>query len=144
MDVYSFQDFTLTLEQEGYPTLSTVGQGIGEATVTYTDNKNESNVASDGVTVFSKIRSDVGGLSVSMQQTSSLHKLLIKRFNDLYYADNTTDWASMNGILKNKSTGEQKILKGIAFQKIPDNAHGRTAGMVTWEFDVAYVSTNII
>lgn len=144
MDVYSFQDFTLTLEQEGYPTLSTVGQGIGDASVSYTDEKNEAQVASDGVTVFSKIRSDVGGLSVSMQQTSSLHKLLIKRFNDLYYTNDTTDWASMNGILKNKSTGEQKVLKGIAFKKIPDNAHGRTAAMVTWEFDVAYVSTNII
>jgi hypothetical protein len=50
----------------------------------------------------------------------------------------------MNGILKNKSTGEQKILKGIAFKKIPDNAHGRTVASVTREFDVAYVSTNII
>lgn len=144
MDVYSFQDFTLTLEQDGYPTLSTVGQGIGSATVTYSESKNESLVASDGVTVFSKIRNDMGGLSVEMQQTSSLHKLLVKRFNDLYYASDTTDWASMNGILKNKSTGEQKILKGIAFQKIPDNSHQRTAQMVTWEFDVAYVSTNII
>lgn len=144
MDVYSFQDFTLTLEQDGFATLSTVGQGIGEASVSQNESKNDSQVASDGVVVFSKIRDDRGSLSLNLQQTSSLHKLLIKRFNELYYDTDTTNWASMNGVLKNKSTGEQKILKGIAFTTIPQNSHQRTAQMVTWEFDVAYVSTNII
>ena len=146
MEVYSFQDFTLTLKQDGFADLSTVGQGIGEVTVSYaTDSFNDaSNIASDGIIVFSKIKQDNGLLSITMQQTSSLHKNLIKRFNALYFTEDTSIWASMNGVLKNKSTGEQKILKNIAFHKIPDNQNQRTVQMVTWEFDVGYLSTNII
>lgn len=146
MEVYSFQDATLTLSQDGFADLSTAGQGIGEIVISYAaDSFNDAgNIASDGVVVFSKIKQDNGTLSITCQQTSSLHKNLVKRFNALYYSEDTSIWASMNGIFKNKSTGEQKILKGVAFHKIPDNSNQRTVQNVTWEFDVANLSTNII
>lgn len=145
MEVYSFQDFTLTLTQPDFARLSTAGQGIGSVSVSYAvDSYTDVNVASDGTTVFSKIKQDNGTLSITMQQTSSLHKNLVKRFNALYFTDDTSVWASMNGVLKNKSTGEQKILKNIAFTKIPENQNGRTVQDVTWEFEVGYISSNII
>ena len=82
-EVYSFQDATLTLSQDGFPDLSTAGQGIGEIVISYAaDSFNDaSNIASDGVVVFSKIKQNNGRLSITVQQTSSLHKNLLSNSN---------------------------------------------------------------
>ena len=49
----------------------------------------------------------------------------------------------MSGTLKNRSTGEMMYLNNIAMNNIPDTTYESNVSDVTWNFDVADISTEI-
>lgn len=140
---YSFQDAVLTLMDGSDRFITTSGEGIGDISINYSANRSAISVANDGHAVISKIKDESGVMEVSCLQSSPLHRNLLKWFNRMVAAD-TASWAGMTGTFKNISTGEQKSLIGVAFTKIPDGAYSTEAQMVTWNFVIAKITTDVI
>lgn len=140
---YSFQDAILTLYDGAGRSLSTSGEGTGDITIGYSADRSAISVANDGHAVISKIKDESGTLELQCLQSSPLHRNLLKWFNRLVAGD-TSEWASMTGHFQNRSTGMQKDLIGVAFTKIPDDANGKEAQMVSWSFVVAKIVSEVI
>ncbi len=133
---YSFLDMSGSLSHTLLGDYVFTGQGVGSLTVSYSTEKSAHNVAADGVVMVSKIAGHNGMLTISCQQTSALHKWLLKSSNTLYDAE-TAQWAQMSATLRNTSDGTSHIVKGISFGKHPDKAYAAQGGMVNWSLFAA-------
>lgn len=140
---YSFSECTLTLSHTSLGRVSTDGAGMGKISLKYSADRTSIDVAADGVPIVTKIKNRTGSLSIDVQQISTLHTTLKKWLNYLTNAS-TKEWAGIYGTLTSKTTNEQFILTGVAITKHPDMSYETSAGSVTWDFQVAEVTSNVI
>lgn len=138
---YSFLDLSGALSHSELGSYTFTGQGIGSLTVTYSTEKSAHNVAADGVVMVSKIAGFNGSISIQCQQTSALHKWLLKAFNTIFDLP-SADWAQISATLRNTSDGTSHVVTGISFGKVPDKTYAAQGGMVTWNMLAADVRSD--
>lgn len=137
---YSFLDLSGSLSHSELGNYIFTGQGVGSVGITMTTEKTDQSVAADGVVMTSKIAGFNGQLSIECQQTSALHKWLLKSSAKLYDLP-TSDWATMSATLRNLSDGTSHIISGIAFGKHPDKAYADKGAMVKWTLYAADIKS---
>lgn len=133
---YSFDEIAFTLKHPQLGTLSTDGMGVGEITFNWSDARTLADVASDGTTVFSRIRTRLSSVAITVLQTSELHTELQRWFNYLE-SSAASRYATSTGILRSKPTSEEATLNGVAFERPADRSYGSRAAYMTWTFLVA-------
>ena len=139
---YSFLDLSGALNHPDLGSYTFTGQGVGSVTVTYSTEKSGHNVAADGIVMVSKIAGFNGAISIACQQTSAVHKWLLKAFNTLYDLE-TSKWAAMTATLRNTSDGTSHVVTGISFGKVPDKPYAAQGGLVTWNLMAADVRSDV-
>jgi hypothetical protein len=139
---YSFLDLTGALSHAQLGNYIFTGQGVGSVTVAYATDKSAHDLAADGVVMVSKLAGKQGTLTIACQQTSALHKWLLKSLNKLFDLP-TSEWAQMSATLRNTSDGTSHIITGISFGKHPDKAYAATGAQVTWTLWAAFIDSNV-
>lgn len=128
---YSFLDLVGALADPDLGAYVFTGQGVGTVTVALDTERTEHNVAGDGVIMVSKIAGRNGKITITAQQTSDLHKWLLKAANAKYISE-TAKWATMSATLRNTCDGTSHIVTGISFGKNPDKQYQAAGQMVSW------------
>ena len=77
-NTYSFLDLTGTISHPSVGVFTLTGEGIGEMTLTQSNDVSAMDTASDGTVMISKMASPSGMISIQAQQTSELHNCLMK------------------------------------------------------------------
>ena len=74
ISTYSFEDIDFTIKHPDVGSFSANGEGLGDITVTWTNDRTAHDVAGDGSTMVSKIRTYNGTWTINTQQTSTLKR----------------------------------------------------------------------
>lgn len=128
---YSFLDLSGAIAHPAKGAYTFTGEGVGEVTVAMATERTVHDVAADGSVMISKIAGNNGTLSLSVQQTSGIHKWLLEWYNYLVQAP-TNEWAQTTAALRNTSDGSSHIVTGISPQKVPDKPYQGQGQRVTW------------
>lgn len=128
---YSFQDVTVTISHPDLGQFIATGEGLGSIDVTMATDRTAHDIAADGSVMVSKIAGRNGGLTMTIQQTSELHRWLTKWFNYLETAK-TNKWADTTVIVRSAIMGETKTCTGVSPQKLPDVPYQAQGQMVSW------------
>jgi hypothetical protein len=107
------------------------GEGIGDLTVSMLTDRTVHDTGADGSIMVSKIAGNNGSITINVQQTSNLHKFLLKWFNAMLIGD-TALWAASSILLRNVVIGTSHICTGISPQKVPDNPYQSQVQRVSW------------
>jgi len=110
---YSFEDVSCSLVHDSVGSVSTTGAGIGSITTTMSTDRTVHDVAADGSVMVSKVAGKNGAIALVVQQTSDLHKWLIKWYNYVDLAD-SSEWAGMNITIKSKNLGDSTVCTGVS------------------------------
>lgn len=141
---YSFKDLVGVLFNPvmGTPFILTGGNvGIGEVSIRPLTQRTEHDVASDGTVMPSYVPGDNFEVTVSCQQTSSLHHALLSLFNLLITAANASDvsnWAATVLSFRTILDGSTHNLTGASFRNTSDKPYAQKGQNVTWAFMAAY------
>lgn len=132
--VYSFSNTKFTINHPQFGAYTMNGQGVGEAGVEWANDNSAHNVAADGYTMISKIRTDNGTLTVTCQQVSALNDYLQGMFNALNDPASPSQlWAAANVLISESGVGANNItLTGVSFQKRAGRPFKAQGDMVTW------------
>lgn len=138
---YSFQDVITAFSCPSVGNASSTGAGIGTIAIDMATEKTVHNVAADGTIMITKVMGDNGTVAIAMQQTSLLHKYLLKWYN---YIDNENadlnDWASMIITISSAGLGDVTTCTGVSPQKLAARPYQAQGQMVTWTFMCAEIS----
>lgn len=131
--VYSFEDVTCSFSHPAKGSKSSTGAGIGSITTSMTGDKTTHETSADGRIFVLRVPGDNGTITVTMQQTSDLHKWLLKWYNYINGPDSdNSDWIAMNITIKNNYLREQINCTGVSPQKRPDKPYQAQGQMITW------------
>lgn len=133
---YSFADVTMTISHPKVGQNIATGEGIGSINIAMATDRTTHDVAADGSVMISKIPGRNGTVTLTIQQTSPLHKWLTKWFNYLESAK-TSEWADTSILVRCPVMGETKTITGVSPQKIPDSPYQSQGQTVTWNLMAA-------
>lgn len=136
---YSFEDVTVSLSHKGAGAASSTGAGIGSIAIAMANDRTAHDVAADGEVMISKLPGKNGAIAITMQQTSALHKFLVKWYNYVSLAK-AADWAGMNITIKSNNLGETTVCTGVSPQKLADRGYQAQGGSVTWNLMAAEIT----
>lgn len=130
METYSFQDCILNL---AFPAASMVitGKGVGEVSVSMSQERSAIEAAADGNVMISKIAGNHGVLTLALQQTSDAHKFLLQQYNALVNRPPSI-WAQAAGIMRCLSDNTTHTFSGMCFQKLGDKGYQKQGQNVQW------------
>lgn len=128
---YSFTDITMVISHPAVGQYVATGEGIGSVNVAMSNDRSAHDVAADGSTMVSKIRARNGTVTISAQQTSSLHKWLVKWYNYLEFAP-TDQWAETSVTIRAPRMGESIVATFVSPQKLPDRPYQAQGQQLTW------------
>jgi hypothetical protein len=131
LTTYSFLDSVVIISHPMNLPITVTGEGAGSISVSYQDPRTSHDVAADGAVMVSKQAGNTGAVSITVQQTSSIHKMLLKLFNQLIIAAPSM-WAAGAITIKNITDGTGHLCTGFSFSKIPDKTYTKTGGQVSW------------
>lgn len=134
---YSFSDIQMVLQFPGRPAYTLNGQGVGELSISYINDNTTHDLAADGSVMVSKIKANNANITLTMQQTSTMHAWLQGTFNYLYNSA-TALWAA--GTITISSPYNDSIamtLTGVSFTKRADQPFQQQGQMVTWNLMAA-------
>ena len=146
LTTYGFQDVDLDIAHADLgDQYSIAGDGVGSIAFAMTNERSAHDVAADGAVMVSKIKAKNGTVAIAIQQTSPLHKWLIKLFNKLQ-ADSspTTYWAGIKIVLRAPKMGDQITATGVSFQKQADRGYKAQGEQVSWILMAAEVQMDVI
>lgn len=128
---YSFEDVTCSFAHPGVGAASSTGAGMGSISVSMSGDKSVHDVAADGSVMITKVAGKNGVIALTMQQTSELHKYLLKWYNyiDISKLD---EFASMVITVKSNNLGEETKCTGVTPQKLADRPYQAQGQQVTW------------
>lgn len=138
---YSFKDLAGAITHPVFPLgpyQFTGGTGLGGVTVSMTTERTQHEVGADGVVMVSKIEGKNGNIVIECQQTSELHKYLLKLFNYLETAP-TGQWAMAVIVMRNLFDGTGHIATGVSFSKIAEKPYKAQGQMVSWTLMAANI-----
>ena len=136
---YSFEDTSLTISHPGFGTYTAYGTGIGDITVSYSNDVTYHNVASDLAVVVSKWVAKNGNVQMNILQSSDFNEWL-KKFAAFLEESPTDQFALATMDIKNKSTGDTYHCTGVSHQKRADNSFQSQAQNRTWTMMCADIS----
>lgn len=136
---YSFEDVTCSLQHPGVGAASTTGAGMGSISVAMANDKTEHDVAADGSVMITKKPGKNGTIAIDMQQTSALHKYLLKWYNYVEVS-NSSEFAKMNITIKSKNLGDVTVCTGVTPQKLADRPYQAQGQHVTWNLMAAEIT----
>ena len=145
MNTYSFQDVNITISHPLAGQYIASGEGTGSIGFNMTNDRTVHDVAADGSVMVSKIEARNGSVPISIQQTSPMHKWLLKLFN-LLSAKSTSpkDWANIKIVMRAPNMGDLITATGVSFQKQPDRAFKAQGEQVTWNLMAADIQQDVI
>ena len=138
-NTYSFEDVTCSLEHPGVGAASTTGAGIGSISIAMANDKTAHDVAADGVVMISKLAGSNGTVALAVQQTSQLHKYMMKWYNYVTTAP-ASEWAKMTITIKSANLGDLTVCVGVSPQKLPDRPYQAQGQQVTWNLMCAEIT----
>lgn len=133
---YSFDNVTANLNFAGVIPIEVTGKGAGSIDINMATEKTAHDVAADGAVMISKIPGNNGTISISIQQSSPTHKLLLLWYNYLLAAS-ATQWASNSITIRDNVTGVSIIATGVSPQKRADKSYQAQGQRVNWNFMAA-------
>lgn len=128
---YSFLDLSGAITHALVGSYIFTGEGVGSVTITMSTEKTSHDVAADGVVMISKVAGNNGQVAINCQQTSEVHKWLLKWYNLILAAD-TGQWAGTAMTLRNTNDGSSHYLTGVSPSKIPDKPYQAQGQRITW------------
>lgn len=128
---YAFEDVSFVVQHPSYGQYSANGQGIGSFTITKSQDRSVHNVAADGSIMTSKIAGNNGTVSISAQQTSSLHQYLQGLFNYLVTAD-SSEWARISITIRAPKMKKSVVCTNVSMQKEADEPFEAQGQNLTW------------
>lgn len=136
---YSFEDVTGSFNHPSVGAASTTGAGLGTIAISMAGDKTAHDKAADGSVMISKLAGKNGTVNITMQQTSELHKYLIKWYN---YIDTAgpSEFARMNLTIKSNNLGDITTCTGVSPQKLADRPYQAQGQMVTWPLMAAEIT----
>ena len=140
--IYSFDDVSVTFSHAAVGQYVASGQGIGSLGVSMATDRSVQDVAADGSVMTSKIRGRNGTVTISAQQTSDLHKWLLKLYNYLETAP-TNQWAGITIVVRSPSMQDKVTATGVSFQKIPDRQWQAQGQQLMWTLLAADVQQDV-
>ena len=136
---YSFEAVTATLNFSGVVPITITGKGAGSITTSMSGEKTAHDIAADGTVMISKLLGNNGSIALSIQQTSSVHKLLLLWYNYVLAADASV-WAD-NSITIRDSINKTTITAiGVSPQKKPDKPYQAQGQQIVWNFMAATIT----
>lgn len=136
---YSFEDTSLTISHPGFGTYTAYGTGIGDITISYSNDVTYHNVAADLAVVVSKWVARNGSVQLNILQSSDFNEWL-KKFAAFLEEAPTDQFALATMDIKNKSTGDNYHCTGVSHQKRADNSFQSKAQNRTWNMMCANIS----
>jgi len=140
---YSFSDVQFTISHPSVGKRVANGEGIGTITVTMTTERTAHDVAADGSIMVSKIRGRNGNITLSIQQTSDLHKWLLRWYNYIEAAD-SSEWASASIVIRSPFMKDLITASGVSPQKLPDRPYQAQGQHVNWVLMCADIQQDTI
>ena len=130
---YSFEDTTIEISHPNYGAYSAFGTGIGTVQIQYAQDITTHDVASDLATVVSKHAYVNGTVVLDILQSSDFNAWL-KGFTNFVSSPGTSssDFATAELTIRNKSTGDTYVCKGVSPQKRADNNFQSDAQRRSW------------
>jgi len=138
-NTYSFEDVTASFSHSSVGAASSTGAGIGTITTSMTTTRTVHEVASDGTVMITKVVGKNGVVAITIQQTSDLHKYLLKWYNYVDSAD-SSEWAGMNVTIKSNNLGDVTTCTGVSPEKLADRPYAAQGSMVTWNLMSAEIT----
>ncbi|WP_027633385.1 phage protein [Clostridium hydrogeniformans] len=136
---YSFEDVTCSFQHPGVGASSSTGAGLGSIAIAMANDKTSHDVAADGTVMISKIAGKNGTLTITMQQTSELHKYLLRWYNYVEIA-NSSEFAKMAITVKSNNLGDITTCTGVTPQKLADRPYQSQGQQVTWNLMSAEIT----
>lgn len=118
--------------------------GVGQVTISKTDDNTAIDVSGDGASMVSFMPSDRGTVTIEMQQTSTFHKFLLAWYNQIKgnaVNHDVSNWATASLSLRLISDGSQHNISGIAPGKPADKTYAKQGQNVTWALMAADVES---
>lgn len=136
---YSFEDVTCSFQHPGVGAASSTGAGLGTISIAMAADKTVHEVAADGKVMISKIAGKNGNVAITMQQTSELHKYLLRWYNYVDIA-NSSEFAKMVLTIKSNNLGDVTTCTGVSPQKLADRPYQAQGQQVTWNLMAAEIT----
>lgn len=136
---YSFEDVTCSFQHKGVGAASSTGAGMGSIAIAMATDRTAHDVAADGHVMISKVAGKNGSITLTMQQTSELHKYLLRWYNYIDLA-NASEWAEMALTIKSNNLGESTVCTGVSPQKAADRPYQAQGQHVTWNLMAAEIT----
>jgi Protein of unknown function (DUF3277). len=140
---YSFEDVNIEVKHSGKGSYATNGEGVGTITVSLANDRTAHDIAADGSTMVSKLRTHNGTITISVQQTSSFNRWLTGLFNYLDGASAAV-WADATITIRCPIMGEQISAVGVSPQKQPDTTYQAQGGQISWVMMAADIRKQLI
>lgn len=141
VSTYSFSDTKMVINFPGFPAFSINGQGVGEITIAYINENSTHDLAADGSVMVSKIKADNADITLTVQQTSTLHQWLKGIFNALMAAPPAL-WAAGRIDITTAIGGFDQInCTGVSFGKRADQPFQQQGQSVSWAMKAANVNS---
>ena len=128
---YSFDDVSCVISHPSKGQYATNGKGLGGISISMSTDRSVHDLSADGSVMVSKIRGRNGLASITAQQTSSLHKWLLKLYNYLEAAS-ASEWAEIKIIIRSPMMEDLVTCSGVSFQKIPDKPYQAQGQNISW------------
>lgn len=143
LSTYSFLDVVGSIHSDLLDDYIFTGQGVGSISIAKSTERTAHDIAADGSVMVSKIAGNNGTVTIEVQQTSPLHKWLLRWFQTLYNSP-TSQWAATQMLIKNVHTGTSHVCTGVSPSKEPDTPYQAQGGRVTWQLMCADIVNNPI
>jgi hypothetical protein len=145
---YSFLDVSAVFYHPAVGRGDLSGEGIGSITTVMAGDRTQHDVAADGSIMVSKIGGNNGTVSISIQQKSLIHKMLLGWWN--YIKDASTpssEYAAATITIRttedpNGGAGEEITCTGVSPQKTPDKPFQAQGQQVVWNLMAADIDQN--
>lgn len=135
---YSFQDLAGVIYHPLLAGFSFTGTGTGSVEVRMTIDRTAHDVAADGTIMVSKIAGNNGQIVINCQQTSVLHKWLLKLYNTIMASD-SSQWALATIAMRNVVDGTSHLATGVSFGKRADKTYKAQGDNVSWTLYAANI-----
>jgi len=128
---YAFEDLTGVFRHPSIGQFDIQGAGTGSITFSMANDTSAQDVAADGSVMTSKIKSGNGTIVIAAQQTSELHKWLLRAHNYLNSAP-SREWAQMEMLAVAPSMQVEHEASNISIQKRADKPYQQQGQQVSW------------
>lgn len=144
-NTYSFKGLTgvITNPVVGITIQLTGGNlGAGKIDISMSTTRTEHDVAADGTVMPSYIAGDNGVVTITVQETSSLHTQLLALYNACLSAANSSNvsaWAATALSFRFTPDNSVHTITGASFEKFPDKPYQAKGAQIDWKLMAANI-----